>query len=187
MTDSELLIECKKGIGAPITGTNLDGPLTQKLITAKAFMKGAGVTEEIMNEDLAVGTIVMGVTDLWNLKSGEIKFSPLFYTLLGQLVAKSSVIKVSTAPADGTTAVALSVQPVLTFNTRIKSYKVSLVNYDSKIPIRNDSSLDITGKILTLDPQEILQAQTKYAIVLEKATAHTGPSMEYKVFGFTTI
>ena len=45
-------------------------------------MARAGVSEEIMEDDLAIGVIVMGVADLWNIEGGEIKFSPAFNTLL---------------------------------------------------------------------------------------------------------
>ncbi|MDF2534409.1 MAG: hypothetical protein K0R18_566 [Bacillales bacterium] len=88
MTSKELLIECKKGLDIPLSTNAFDGTLTQKILTVKSFMKRAGVPEQIMNEDiddLAVGVIVMGVGDLWELKSGEVRFSPAFITLLTQL------------------------------------------------------------------------------------------------------
>ena len=85
MTDAELLIECKKGLGMPVEGTEFDGVLTQKLLAVKSFMKRAGVSDETLEDDLAVGVIVMGVGDLWNIQGGEIKFSPAFNTLLSQL------------------------------------------------------------------------------------------------------
>lgn len=85
MTDAELLIECKKGLNIPIESTALDPTLNQKLLAVKMFMKSAGVTDEKLVNELGVGTIVMGVTDLWELKSGEVKFSPVFFTLVNQL------------------------------------------------------------------------------------------------------
>lgn len=92
MTNAELLIECKKGLGIPVTGTNFDGPLTQKILTVKGYMLGAGVSETMLNSDLAVGTIVMGVTDIWNIQGGAIKFSTLFYDFVTQLAIKSEVV-----------------------------------------------------------------------------------------------
>ena len=85
MTDAELLIECKKGLGIQADSTAFDGVLTQKLLAVKGFMTGAGVSAEMMATDLAVGVIVMGVTDLWKVEGGESKFSPAFYTLVSQL------------------------------------------------------------------------------------------------------
>jgi hypothetical protein len=89
MIDNELLIECKKGLGISVSSTNFDGPLLQKILTVKTYMLGAGISEEILNSDLAVGTIVVGVTDIWNIQSGTIKFSPIFYDFATQLAIKS--------------------------------------------------------------------------------------------------
>ena len=85
MAEVDLLEECKKGLG--IDGAGLDPLLNQKLIAVKAFMIGAGVAEEKIISDLGIGVVVMGVTDLWELKSGEVKFSPVFFTLVNQLSA----------------------------------------------------------------------------------------------------
>lgn len=85
MAGVNLLEECKKGLG--IDGTGLDPLLNQKLMAVKAFMIGAGVPEGKIESDLGIGVVVMGVTDLWELKSGEVKFSPVFFTLVNQLSA----------------------------------------------------------------------------------------------------
>lgn len=85
MEDSKLLEECKKGLTIPVESTAFDPILLQKVLAVKLFMKSAGVSDENMSNDLAVGVIVMGVTDLWELKAGDIKFSPAFFTLVNQL------------------------------------------------------------------------------------------------------
>lgn len=85
MAEVDYLAECKKGLNIPVESSAFDGTLNQKLLAVKMFMKNAGVSDENMANDLAVGVIVMGVTDLWELKSGEIKFSPVFFTLVNQL------------------------------------------------------------------------------------------------------
>lgn len=85
MTDEQLIIECKNGLNIPVESTEFDPILKQKLLAVKGFMIGAGVSAENMTNDLAVGVIVMGVSDLWELKAGEVKFSPLLYTLVNQL------------------------------------------------------------------------------------------------------
>lgn len=186
MTDAELLIECKKGLNIPLASTGFDGVLTQKLLAVKSFMGSSGVSSEAMSSDLAVGAIVMGVTDLWNLEGGGIKFSPVFYTLLSQLAIGSSVLNVSGNPVDGAIGVAVNAQPVLAFNFRIVSYKVSLVNYGTFVPITITTALDITGKILTLKPSVNLDPATKYAIVVDAATSADGPALAYTVMSFTT-
>lgn len=85
MTDDQLLVECKKGLTIPVDSKDFDNILKQKLLAVKGFMKMAGVSDENMTTDLAVGVIVMGVSDLWELKAGEVKFSPVFFTLVNQL------------------------------------------------------------------------------------------------------
>lgn len=91
MTDQKLIEECKIGLNISTSSTALDGILKQKILAVKSFMKIAGVSEKQMNNDLAVGVIVMGVADLWELEGGEAKFSPAFKTLLSQLTYASEV------------------------------------------------------------------------------------------------
>jgi hypothetical protein len=186
VTDAELLIECKKGLGIQVGSTAFDGVLTQKLLAVKSYMKGAGVTDEAMADNLAVGVIVMGVADLWKVEGGEIKFSPAFYTLLSQLAIGGNVLTLSSNPADGAINIAVNVQSVLTFNKRITGYDVSLVNYSTKISIPITASLDITGKVLTIKPTSNLDAATKYAVVIDSATAFSGQTLGYTVISFTT-
>lgn len=80
-----LLAECKKALGISPDSTAFDGLLTQKIKAIQSYMKNAGVSEDNLSSDLAIGIIVMGVSDLWNVEGGDVKFSPAFYTLLSQL------------------------------------------------------------------------------------------------------
>lgn len=89
MTDAELLAECKIGLGMPAQGDAFDRILLPKLLAVKSYMAGAGVSDEVMADDAAIGAIVVGVTDLYNLSSGEIKFSAVFHLLLTQLACRS--------------------------------------------------------------------------------------------------
>jgi hypothetical protein len=89
MSDAELLVACKVGLNIPVASTAFDGVLSQKLLAVKGYMKGAGVSDVTLASDTAVGAIVVGVTDLWNIQGGEIKFSPVFHTLLTQLAIAS--------------------------------------------------------------------------------------------------
>lgn len=85
MPELDLLIECKKGLSIPLESTDFDSLLNQKLLAVKLYMKTAGVSDEKLTNDLAVAVMVMGVSDLWELKAGEVKFSPVFFTLVSQL------------------------------------------------------------------------------------------------------
>jgi hypothetical protein len=92
MTDADLLVECKKGLSLPEDGTDFDGVLMQKILAVKSFLKGAGVSDAMLNDDLAFGVIVLGVTDIWNLTGGETRFSPAFYVMANQLAYRSQVV-----------------------------------------------------------------------------------------------
>lgn len=89
MTDAELLDACKTGLNISQSTTALDGILNQKLKAVKSYMKSAGVSDTTLENDLAVGVIVMGVGDIWELKGGESKFSAAFHSLLTQLTYTS--------------------------------------------------------------------------------------------------
>lgn len=87
MTQNELLIAVKAGLS--ISGTYNDTVLTQKMLAVTGYMTNAGVSETNLYSDLGVACICVGVTDLWNLTSGEIKFSPAFGMLVEQLTVVS--------------------------------------------------------------------------------------------------
>ena len=89
MTDANLLLEIKKGLNIAAAVTAFDGVLTQKMLATKAYLKNAGVNDTVLGTDLGTNTIVVGVTDLWNISSGEIKFSPAFNICATQLTAAS--------------------------------------------------------------------------------------------------
>lgn len=80
MSDAELLAKVKTGMGM---GAAFNDPNLQiKTIAVKQFMLNAGITQELIESDLGVATLTIGVTDLWNLSAGEIKFSDAFLSIL---------------------------------------------------------------------------------------------------------
>ncbi|MGA4517413.1 carcinine hydrolase/isopenicillin-N N-acyltransferase family protein [Solibacillus silvestris] len=85
MTDAELLAKVKNGIG--ITGTFQDATLQIYIDEVKAFMKSAGVKEEVIESDASVGCIMRGVADLWNYGAGNARLSDYFKMRLIQLKA----------------------------------------------------------------------------------------------------
>lgn len=88
MTDEELLVEVKSGLG--ITGTYQDATLKGYIADAKQFLIDAGVDEKIVNSSESVGVIKRGVADLWNYGSGGTTFSQYFYQRAIQLAYKES-------------------------------------------------------------------------------------------------
>lgn len=85
MTEEELFAEVKSSLGFSGSNPTIDKTIKQKIAAVQLFMKNAGVTDENSLNALGVSIIVMGVNDLWEIKSGEIKFSPVFFTLVNQL------------------------------------------------------------------------------------------------------
>ncbi|MEH7157470.1 hypothetical protein V7121_14580 [Neobacillus drentensis] len=80
-----LLDECKIGLGISLETSGFDSLIMQKIKVVKSYMKNAGVSDAKMEDDLAIGVIVMGVGDLWETQGGGVKFSPAFHTMLNQL------------------------------------------------------------------------------------------------------
>ncbi|KUP24998.1 hypothetical protein [Paenibacillus sp. DMB5] len=88
MTNDELLEEVKAGLTD--VGTHNNATLMPKVLAAKAYMLNAGVSLAQLESDLGIATLTIGVSDLWNINSGEVAFSPAFTDmLLPQLMAVS--------------------------------------------------------------------------------------------------
>lgn len=76
MTDQELLEKVKQGLS--VGGTFNDNTLKIKTLAVKQYILNAGVTQEQLETELGIATLTVGVMDLWNLSSGEVKFSYAF-------------------------------------------------------------------------------------------------------------
>lgn len=88
LTPEEILQKVK--IGLSVGGIYNDGTLSIKTMAVQQYMLGAGVTQEVIETELGIATLTVGVTDLWNLSPGEIKFSFAFdMCLMPQLKAAS--------------------------------------------------------------------------------------------------
>ncbi|MNI31338.1 hypothetical protein D3C73_852180 [compost metagenome] len=89
MTDEELLERVKTGLS--IDGNDMDGSLLIKIAAVRGFMINAGVSESRIETDLGIASLTVGVSDLWELASGEVKFSSIFTMhLVPQLVYAST-------------------------------------------------------------------------------------------------
>ena len=88
MTDEEILVKVKAGLS--ISSAYNDTQLQIKVTAVKEYMLNAGITQEQLETDLGIVTLTVGVNDLWNLASGEVKFSDAFTLyLMPQLMVVS--------------------------------------------------------------------------------------------------
>lgn len=79
---NELLDKVKVALG--IRGNYQDDTLIEYINEVKAFLTDAGVKEE----NMTVGIISRGVSDLWNYGSGDANFSQYFMQRAIQLAYK---------------------------------------------------------------------------------------------------
>ena len=89
MADLALVSACKKALHIPTPVTAFDDRIQQKADIVTGYMQHAGVSDTVIDSDMAIGVIALGVTDLWSLEGGVGKFSPVFHTLLAQLACVS--------------------------------------------------------------------------------------------------
>jgi hypothetical protein len=89
MGDNDILLILKAGL--QITGSYTDQVLLQKGKAVEAYLLNAGILAENIESSLGKAVLCIGVTDLWNLGSGEIQFSPAFHALIEQLYVKGLV------------------------------------------------------------------------------------------------
>ena len=83
MTDAELLIKIKNGLG--ISGDFQNETLQVYVDEVKAFMQSAGVKKSVIESNASVGCIMRGVADLWNYGSGDTSLSEYFKMRVLQL------------------------------------------------------------------------------------------------------
>ena len=81
-----MLEKVKTALG--ITGEYQDATLQIYLDEVVAYLKDAGVSEDILASDVATGIIVRGVADLWNYGSGGTTLSPYFMQRAIQLAVR---------------------------------------------------------------------------------------------------
>jgi phi13 family phage major tail protein len=102
----------------------------------------------------------------------------------GTAEAVNNISLSSVIPADGTSNVALNVQPTLTFNNQISKNDIILLN-DGGI-VTSTKVFDATGKILTIEPSVALTASKKYSIVVTGVEDIYGQKLAQSIISFTT-
>ena len=81
-----MLEKVKTALG--ITGDYQNATLQIYLDEVMAFLKDAGVPDDVLESDVATGIIVRGVVDLWNYGSGGTELSPYFMKRAIQLATR---------------------------------------------------------------------------------------------------
>lgn len=89
-------------------------------------------------------------------------------------------------PLDEATGVAVDSNILLTFNNKVYSYSITLINASTLDVIAAAYSLDATGKILTINPDSNLGALTEYAVIVSSVTDVYGQKLSNIVINFTT-
>jgi phi13 family phage major tail protein len=101
-------------------------------------------------------------------------------------VTPSALELSSIVPADGATSVARASTIVLTFNNKIASESISLINSTSGDAVAFTKSWDATGKILTLTPSATMAATTKHIVAVNGVTDIYGQVLAATGKDFTT-
>lgn len=86
-TYTTILNDVKNALG--ITGTYQDSTIQEYIDEVKQFLLEGGVSETVVNSEIAKGIISRGVADLWNYGSGGTSLSPYFIQRAIQLSLKT--------------------------------------------------------------------------------------------------
>ena len=79
----QMLEKVKKALG--IEGNYQDKTINVYMDEVLMYAESAGVPDNILNSEKMLGLLTCGVSDLWNLNSGNKSFSPYFMQRLIQL------------------------------------------------------------------------------------------------------
>lgn len=87
MADESRLEHVKNALG--ITSDYQDATLMEYIDEIEAYMKSAGISEDVIASDEANGIVSRGVADMWYYSAGEAGLSDYFQMRLVQLMAES--------------------------------------------------------------------------------------------------
>lgn len=88
LTEAERLAKVKIALG--ISGDFQNNTLTFFIDEVIQELIDSGVAQDVAESDAAVGCIALGVNDLWNYSSGNVKHSEYFNRRMIQLSLKES-------------------------------------------------------------------------------------------------
>lgn len=100
--------------------------------------------------------------------------------------APSAVALSAIVPADGASVVSKSTTIVITFNNKISSEAVSLLDSTSGDTVAFTKAWDAAGKVLTLTPSSALAGTTKYIVAVNGVVDVFGQALAASGKDFTT-
>ena len=83
MNDKEALKEIKNIL--QVSGEEFDATIMPMMLGVKGYMSAAGVVDELIYSKSGIAALAVGTNDLWNLSSGDAKFSSIFLGMVKQL------------------------------------------------------------------------------------------------------
>jgi len=101
-------------------------------------------------------------------------------------VAPSAVSLSTIVPADGAASVARTSTIVLTFNNKIASEAITLINSTSGDTVVFTKAWDTAGKVLTITPSATLAATTKFIVAIAGVVDVYGQALAANGKDFTT-
>jgi phi13 family phage major tail protein len=98
-----------------------------------------------------------------------------------------NAVELSTiVPSDGSTAINLDANIVMTFNNKIKTEEVVLLNSNTGDVVAVTKSWNATGKVLTITPDANMTASTKYIVSVTGVVDVYGQKLAASGVDFTT-
>lgn len=94
----------------------------------------------------------------------------------------------SSTPAANATGIAIDAKPALTFNNILANYVgIALLDESDNTIVSANTSVDATGKIVTITPTANLTVGKTYDIILSGITDIYGQTLEQQVIKFSTV
>ncbi len=97
-----------------------------------------------------------------------------------------TAITLASVPLNNATAVAVSVNPVLTFNNALVDYSATLIKSSDNSIVPSTATIDASNKVVTIRPTSALTAATIYLLVVSSVKDVYGQSQAPQVIKFTT-
>lgn len=127
----------------------------------------------------------------YSRQSSDPNFADTFFTqatlqALSSGITHDAIALSSSDPIDGETDVSKTDPITLTFNNKIASEAVSIIEADGTL-VSVTKTFDSTGKILTITPASALTGTTVYIVAVNGVTDIYGQTLAASAIDFTTI